>query len=323
MFKKCDAKELLKNPEMLKLEAGKIRKKVYGDEIFLRGIIEFSNYCRKNCLYCGIRKSSPIERYRLFKDEIVYKAKIIEKSGIKTVVLQSGEDLLYTRDYLCEIIKEIKKETHLTITLCIGERAPDDYKAFFDAGAKRFLIKHETSNEKVYERLHPGEKLSDRLKIYDQLKKIGYEVGLGNIIGLPFTDLEDYINDIFLMKELDCDMAGMGPFIPSGGTPLSGYSAPHIDLVINMVALARVVLQDVNIPATTALYTLGDLSALINALNSGCNVIMPNFTPELKRKKYSIYDGKRPVSIDFVKKILPEQGFRISDSYGYRRRLYV
>ncbi len=323
MYNLHNASELLRQPVNLRKTAEKIRKQVYGDDIFLRGIVEFSNYCRKDCLYCGIRRSNNIKRYRLGKKKILERVNKISLSGVKTVVLQSGEDLFYSRKLLCEIIKVIKKNYNLTVTLCIGQRDFDDYKAFFDAGAERFLIKHETSNERAYQILHPGEKLSERLKIYEQLKKIGYEVGLGNIVGLPFIDLKDHIRDIFLMKELDCDMAGIGPFIPAEGTPLACFPSPDKELVINILALARVVLKDVNIPATTALYTLGDFSTLIEALRYGCNVVMPNFTPEEKRGSYRIYDGKKPVSVDLIKNQVPKYGFNISFSHGYRRRQYV
>lgn len=320
MFSKAEAKKILLERQDLRDRALNIKIKVYGHNIFVRGIIEFSNYCRKNCLYCGIRKSSKVERYRMSKEDIIDRARLIYKSGIKTIVLQSGEDLFYSRDMLCDIISHIKKDMDCAITLCIGERTIDDYRAFFEAGADRFLIKHETSNPKVYEYLHPGETLSKRLKIYEELKKLGYQVGLGNIIGLPYTDIDDYINDIFLMKELDCDMAGIGPFIPTEGTPLSNCSHPDLNLVLDILALARVILKDVNIPATTALYSLGGLNAISYGLDCGCNVIMPNFTPQEKRKKYRIYDGKRPISLAEVEKVITDKGFEILDTKGGRKK---
>ncbi|MCX7991821.1 MAG: [FeFe] hydrogenase H-cluster radical SAM maturase HydE, partial [Proteobacteria bacterium] len=290
MFDKTEVKEILisKDSNLVRLKdiALKMKKIVYGDEIFVRGIIEFSNYCRRDCLYCGIRKSRNIERYRLSKEEIIECSRNIYNKGIKTIVLQSGEDLYYSKELLVDIISNIKKELDCAITLCIGERDSDDYKAFYDAGADRFLIKHETSNERIYEILHPGDTLKNRLKIYEALIKIGYKAGLGNIIGLPFTSLEDYINDIFLMKELDCDMAGIGPFIPSEGTPLSDAPSPDLDIVFKILTIGRIILKDVNIPATTALFTLGGIEALSQGIDCGCNVIMPNFTPEEFRKKY-------------------------------------
>jgi len=290
----------------------------YDKEVFVRGIIEFSNFCRKNCKYCGLRRDSSIGRYRLNKSEILKKVEEMFSNGIRTVVLQSGEDTFYTKETLISIIKTIKKNYDMAITLCIGERDIEDYKAFFDAGANRFLIKHETSNEKLYAFFHPGETLRDRLKLFEELKKIGYQVGLGNIIGLPYTTTEDIVNDIFLMKELDADMAGIGPFISSKYTPFSDIPSPSTELVIKTLVIARLVLENVNIPATTALYSIGGETALKEALLSGANVVMPNFTPEENRKLYKIYDLKKPLTTAYVKKIVSELGFYISENKGDR-----
>lgn len=300
----------------------KTKQNVYKNKIFLRGIIEFSNFCRKNCLYCGIRKDSQIERYRMTKSEIISRALFIANNGIKTIVLQSGEDLHYTRGLLSEIITQIKKKCNCAITLCIGERDKEDYKAFREAGADRFLVKHETLNEKVYEKLHPGETLKDRLKIIDVLQKLGYEVGSGNIIGLPFTHVEDYVNDIFLMKTLDVDMAGIGPFVPTKGTPLEGFDAPAIELVLKILTLSRLVLVNVNIPATTALFSLGGYEAVERAIDCGANVLMPNFTGMSYRKKYKIYDEKKPLDIEKIKELTNKKGLKISNSKGKRKKLY-
>lgn len=283
--------------QKVRLLANEKKECVYGKEFFLRGIIEFSNYCRKNCLYCGIRKDSVIKRYRLSESQICETAYKVYSAGIGTIVLQSGEDLYYDRRKLADIIRSIKRKCNIAITLCIGERSFDDYKAFFDAGASRFLIKHETSNPKLYEFYHPGEKLKDRLNIYEKLKSIGYQVGLGNIVGLPKTTLLDYINDIFLIKDLNADMAGIGPFIPSKLTPLASFSPPSAALVVNLISMTRVVCEDINIPATTALFTIGREIGLKEALRSGANVVMPNFTPTNNRKLYRLYDDKAPLSL--------------------------
>lgn len=320
---KADCKELISDNNEnvwcnLKQTALERKMQFYGKEIFLRGIVEFSNYCRKNCKYCGLRKDSTITRYRLGETDILNQVSEIFNSGIRTVVLQSGEDIYYTKEHLVSIIKNIKKSFDIAITLCIGERTIDDYKAFFDAGADRFLIKHETSNEKLYAFFHPGETLKDRLKLYEQLKKIGYQVGLGNIIGLPYTTVEDYINDIYLMKELDADMAAIGPFIPSKFSPLSNVPYASTELVIKISVIARLILENVNIPATTALYSIGNESAIKEAVISGANVIMPNFTPEEKRKYYKIYDLKKPLTINYVKEIVSELGYFISENRGDR-----
>lgn len=327
MFTYNHIKKILSSPSQLfnKLtnKALMIKKSIYGNDIFVRGIVEFSNYCRRDCLYCGIRRSKNIYRYRLSIDEILRCANKIYKRGIKSIILQSGEDLYYSRETLVHIIKNIKKETDCKITLAIGERSVDDYKAFFDAGADRFLIKHETSNEKVYNKLHPGDTLKNRLKQYEILKKIGYKVGLGNIIGLPFTTIDDYIKDIILMKKLDCDMAAIGPFIPAKETPLEDYQPPHLDLVLKILAIARITLKDVNIPATTALHTLGGITAINKAFESGCNVIMLNFTPKKYGKNYQIYSSKKSINLKELENIIIQGGYNLSYTYGERRKLYV
>lgn len=300
------------------------KEAVYGQEIFLRGIIEFSNFCRKNCLYCGIRKDNrSLKRYRMSIEDIILRAELIVSNGIKTIVLQSGEDTFYSRDLMCKIIAKIRKKYDVAITLCIGEREPDDYKAFYDAGASRFLMKHETSNDEVYEKLHPGETLKERLKLIEILKKIGFQVGSGNIVGLPFTSTSDYVNDIFLIKSLDLDMAGIGPFMPTENTPLKNFTTPSVITVIKLLALARIVLKDVNIPATTALFSLGGTDALEMAIDSGANVIMPNFTGDDFRKNYRIYDNKTPLDMTIISKLIEKKRIVISKSKGERRKNHV
>lgn len=318
--------EILKNNdclEDLKNNANFIKTSVYGNKVFLRGIIEFSNYCRKNCLYCGIRKDNKdLKRYRMGLNEILNRAERIVNSGIKTIVLQSGEDIFYTKEVMSTIIYEIKKKYDVAITLCIGERTEDEYKAFKDCGADRFLMKHETSNEKIYEKMHPGESFKRRLKLIETLKNIGYQVGSGNIIGLPYTTTEDYVNDIFLIKKFDLDMAGLGPFMPTKNTPLQNFSAPDIGSVLKILAISRIILKDVNIPATTALFSLGGIKAIEDAFDCGANVLMPNFTGDEFRRNYKIYDNKKPLNMKLVHKILKRKGLQISNSKGERKKLY-
>ncbi len=315
-------RELLKKIECLEKlgkEASSVKHSVYGKTIFLRGIIEFSNFCRKNCLYCGIRKDNKkIKRYRMGEDEILKRVETIVSNGIKTVVLQSGEDVFYTKELLCKIIRNIKCNYDVAITLCIGERNEDDYKAFRDAGADRFLMKHETSNHRAYEMLHPGETLTNRLKLIETLKKLGYQVGSGNIIGLPFTSMNDYINDLFLIKSLDLDMAGLGPFMPTKNTPLEHFPPPSVEVVLKIIGLARIILEDVNIPATTALFSLGGIGAVSKALDMGANVLMPNFTGDEYRKNYRIYDNKKPLNLETIKEVIEEKGLTIIESKGER-----
>ncbi len=305
--------------DRIKVSASAIKNTFYGNEVFLRGIIEFSNHCRKNCLYCGIRKDSRITRYRLTETQILRAVNDIYNANIRTVVLQSGEDLYYNRKKLTNIIRKIKSDFDITITLSIGERPVDDYRSFFDAGAERFLIKHETSNPVLYRYFHPGESLKDRLKLVETLKKIGYQVGMGNIMGLPHTTFKDYVNDVFLIKAMDADMAGVGPFVASEFTPLAGYPSPEPGLVTRLIAMTRIVNPDINIPATTALFSVGGKEALSDALSSGANVLMPNFTPSESRVLYRLYDKKCPLTSEIISQTLQKLGLYSSVNKGDRR----
>ena len=292
----------LKEAETTELfnEADKIRKACCGDEIHIRGIIEFSSYCCRSCLYCGLRtENKSISRYRMLPDEIISLSNKIVRDGIKTVVLQSGDDFRYTRQMLSRIIGKIKKKNPLiAITLCVGERPFDDYKAFKDAGADRYLLKHETANPDLYERFHPGQNLKKRLRILEYLKKIDYQTGSGNIVGLPEQTPEDLADDILLLNDLDIDMAGIGPFIPQRDTPLKDISCDGLDLTLKVLAITRILTKNTHLPATTALATLNPRQGQLLGLKAGCNVIMPDFTPERYRKNYVIYDNKARVSLN-------------------------
>ena len=235
-------------------KADSVRKKLCGGEIHIRGIIEFSNYCCRSCLYCGLRRQNKnITRYRMPPDEIIGLSNKIIQCGVKTVILQSGDDFGYNRKALSDIIYKIKgANPEMAITLSLGERPFDDYKAFRDAGADRYLLKHETANPKLYKRLHPGQTLKGRIKILGYLKKLGYQVGAGNIVGLPGQTPGDLADDILLMKDIDVDMAGIGPFIPQKDTPLSGSPHGSLELTLMVLALARIVTGNAHLPATTA-----------------------------------------------------------------------
>ncbi len=275
--------------------ADKVRKEEVGDEIFLRGIIEFSNHCDRNCLYCGLRKgNSKLSRYRMTEDEIIATTHEIKKSGVPTVVLQSGEDSYYKADTVCRLIKRIRKETDLIITLSIGERDLNDYKAFQQAGANRYLLKHETASVELYNYLRPECNWDDRLKCLRLLKEIGFETGTGNMVGLPGQTTEILADDLLVMKFLDADMLGIGPFIAHSDTPLAGIDNDDLDLTLRVIAAARLITRDTNIPATTALATLHPQGRLY-ALQAGANVAMPDFTPEIYKNRYVIYPGRKDV----------------------------
>ncbi len=289
--------ELLKIPGEYSVDlfaaANRVRENNVGNEIYLRGIIEFSNFCERNCLYCGLRKTNEkLERYRMSGDEILATAREIKATGIATVVLQSGEDSHYTAERICKLVQAVKEETDLVITLALGERTPEDYRAFFDAGADRYLLKHETASPELYKYLRPGCRLDARVSCLKMLKNLGFEAGTGNMVGLPGQTLEILADDLLLMKLLDADMLGIGPFIAHPDTPLAGIDSDDIELALRVIAIARLLTRNTNIPATTALATLNPHGRL-QALQAGANVVMPDFTPEIYRVRYEIYPGRR------------------------------
>ena len=272
--------------------ADRVRREYVGDDIFLRGIIEFSNYCRNNCIYCGLRCDNlQAERYRMDDDEILGLAKAIQSRGCGTVVLQSGEDPYYTRDRMCRIISRIKDETGLAITLSIGQRPYEDYRAFREAGADRYLLRHETANAHLYVGLCPGRTLDERVQCLKWLRELDYEVGMGCMVGLPGQSVEDLADDVRLIKELGADMIGIGPFIPHEQTPLKDHEPGDTLLVLKLLAVIRLVTRDTNIPSTTALGVL-DQASRKKAFEAGANIFMPVFTPQDYAERYDIYPGK-------------------------------
>ncbi len=302
--------------------ADEVRRQFSGDEVHLRGIIDFSNFCEQNCIYCGLREENfSITRYRMTPEEIIETAKIISNEGIYTVVLQSGEDSFYDTDMISYIIYSIKQNTNLAVTLSIGERRFDEYKAWKIAGADRYLLKHETSDEKHYFAYHNRQRLYDRINHLRYLKQIGYQVASGSLIGLPMQSIENIADDILLCKELDVDMAAFGPFIPVPFTPYKSHKQGSVELTLKTIAAARLVLKDVHIPATTALDSI-DKEGREKGLKCGANVVMPDFTPHPYREKYIIYPGKRGIAEDplsahkMIKRRIEAIGRKISASRG-------
>ncbi len=288
-----DEKEL----SILYSYADDMRKELVGDEIHLRAIIEFTNYCGRDCIYCGINCEINTVRYRMMPDEIVDAAFSAYNKGYKTVVLQGGEDSFYTADKVIYIIENILKKCDMAITLAIGEREKEEYKAFIKAGASRFLLKHETSDRNLYEKLHPGMSYDNRMECLKNLKKLGFQTGSGIMIGLPGQTLESIADDITLFKELDIDMIGCGPFIPHPQTRLASYSHGTADLSYKVLSLNRIVTGATMLPATTALSNIGEESARIKALQRGANVVMPNETPSKYRALYEIYPNKGRIEV--------------------------
>jgi len=307
LFAKIDNEEVLTKNDIITLlalsepdeleglyrRADLIRQKYVGNDVHLRGLIELSNICRKNCSYCGIRSgNSKIKRYRMPVEEIIEGAKLAENFGYRTVVLQSGEDPFYSADVLMELLKTIKQDTSLAITLSIGERTREEYQQLFEAGADRFLLRFETSNPTLYQSLHPDSKFEQRMQILTWLKEIGYQVGSGIMIGLPGQTLEDLAMDILKFKELELDMIGVGPFISHPDTPLAGSVNGTADMTFKVIALTRIVTRNTHIPATTALATLRPADGREKALQAGANVVMPNVTPLKYRDLYELYPEK-------------------------------
>lgn len=297
-IKKDEIVWLLKNldeehREILFDYANKIRFKYYGKKVYMRGLIEFSNVCRQDCLYCGIRASnSKVERYRLTKEEILDCCEEGYRLGYRTFVLQSGEDGWYTDERLADIITSIKTlYTDVAVTLSIGERSISEYEALFKAGADRFLLRHETASRHLYEKLHPTMSFDNRRHCLAALKEIGYQVGAGFMVGLPGQKEEDLADDLCFLKELEPDMIGIGPFIPHDETPLRNEAGGSMTDTLVMLALARLFVPDSLIPATTAIGTLHENGREM-ALKAGANVVMPNLTPRAARAKYQLYNNK-------------------------------
>ena len=271
--------------------ADAVRKEYVGDEVHLRGLIEFSNICRNNCLYCGIRRDNAcVKRYRMGEEELIETARRAAEMGFKTIVMQSGEDTFFTQKRMCHIIKEIKK-FDVAITLSLGERSYDDYLAWFKAGADRYLIRIETTDKDLYHRLDPGMSWQKRHECLLALKDIGYEVGSGIMVGLPGQTMESIADDLIYLKQIGIDMAGIGPFIPHAQTPLKDEAGGTLDLARRTMAVMRLLMEDINIPATTAMESLHPKGRIL-ALQSGANVVMPNVTEGEYRRLYELYPGK-------------------------------
>ncbi|OPY86185.1 MAG: 2-iminoacetate synthase [Syntrophus sp. PtaU1.Bin208] len=278
------------------LAADARRKEIMGDVVHLRGIVEFSNYCERNCLYCGLRQANrQLKRYRMTDREILDAALAVKKANVATLVLQSGEDSFYDPMKLCRLIEDIKRETGLVITLSIGERPREDYEAFRQAGADRYLLKHETAVPDLYRRLHPDSRRENRLRCLQWLKELGYETGTGCMVGLPGQGSAALAEDILLISSLKADMAGVGPFLPHPQTPLASCSSGTVLKSLTVVALVRLTCPAIHLPATTALSVLQP-EGRRKVLAAGANVVMPDFTPEIYRRLYDLYPGRTSVA---------------------------
>ena len=282
-----------KSKEYLIGKSHETRMKIYGKKVYLRGLIEISNYCKMNCVYCGIRAGNKnVDRYRLTMEEILQCVDLGDKLGYKTFVLQGGEDHYFTDDIMVEIITKIKeKYPESAVTLSLGERSYESYERMFKAGADRYLLRHETATKELYEKYHPKASFENRRKCLKNLDKIGYQIGAGFMVGLPGQTKTDLVNDLLFIKDLEPHMCGIGPFIPHKDTSLRNEAQGTLEDTITMLALIRLLLPKVLLPATTALGTI-DTTGRDKGLKAGANVVMPNLSPISVREKYSLYDGK-------------------------------
>jgi len=271
--------------------ARNIRDVTSGKRMVLRGLVEFSNYCRNTCFYCGLnRTNASVSRYRLSEEEILACAHDIAAQGIGTIVLQSGEDA-FTSLYLSKIVEKIKDRYNLALTLSVGERPASDYRDWKLAGADRYLMRIESSDKKLYESIHQGRTLSSRIKCLDVLRDLGYQVGSGIMVGFPGQTVSHIAQDIKFFCERDFDMIGIGPFIPHEQTPFRSSPGGDLLLTLKTIALTRITTKNAWIPSTTALGSL-DRDCRLDGLQAGANVIMPNFTSLSCKKKYEIYPNK-------------------------------
>ncbi len=295
--------------EQLFAQADEVRRNAVGDAVHLRGLVEISNHCVRQCHYCGLRAGRSMQRYRMTREEIMECAHKAVSLGFGTLVMQAGEDFGIEAGWLAEIIRAIKAETSLAVTLSLGERLPDELQLWRTAGADRYLLRFETSDPALYASIHPqrGAAISDRVDLLRTLRKMGYEIGSGVMVGIPGQSFEMLARDIELFEELDLDMIGIGPFLAHPETPLGAKNrttdgvdqVPSSEwMVLKAVALTRIVCPEANMPATTALATINTVDGREHGLESGANVFMPILTPAPYRQMYEIYPGKACVDED-------------------------
>lgn len=271
-----------------------VRDAHYGRKVYIRGLIELTNYCKNDCLYCGIRKSNAsCERYRLTKEQILSCCESGYALGFRTFVLQGGEDGWYTDERMTDIVRAMRQAyPDCAITLSLGERGRESFKRLYDAGANRYLLRHETADEAHYARLHPvSMTLTQRLQCLRDLKEIGFQTGAGFMVGSPYQTTECIVRDFRFLQELKPQMVGLGPFIPHHATPLKDFPAGSTERTLLCLSIVRLLLPNVLLPATTALATI-DGDGRIKGMNAGCNVVMPNLSPLEDRSKYLLYDNK-------------------------------
>lgn len=301
---------------------------VYENKVFIRGLIEVSNFCKNDCYYCGIRKcNNKAERYRLSEEEILSACENGHILGFRTFVLQGGEDAYFTDERLCPLVKEIKKRyPDCAVTLSLGERSDESYQKLYEAGADRYLIRHETATEEHYKMLHPEEmSFENRMRCLKTLKKIGFQTGCGFMVGSPYQTIDNIISDLKFIKEFQPQMVGIGPFLPHTDTPFGGENKGSAELTVYLLAIVRLMLPSVLLPATTALGTAEQGGREMGIL-AGANVIMPNLSPQRAREKYTLYNNKlhtgteNAYQLEKLKEQIAKIGYRIvSDRGDYKK----
>ena len=296
-FTDAQLRAILSDPtpdQALTSKAAAVRQSIYGNDVFIRGLIEFTNVCKNDCYYCGIRASqTTVDRYRLTPAQILNCCKQGYDLGFRTFVLQGGEDLYWNDNRLCAIVSAIKDaHPHCAVTLSVGERSRASYQRLFDAGADRYLLRHETADPCHYGKLHPDSlTLENRMECLQNLKDIGYQVGCGFMVGSPGQTVDHLLRDLRFIEEFQPHMVGIGPFLPAAGTPFAGEPAGSAELTLKLLSIIRLMHPKVLLPATTALGT-AETDGRERGILAGANVIMPNLSPRDVRKKYSLYDNK-------------------------------
>lgn len=308
--------------------AKEIRESIFGNEVFIRGLIELTSYCVCDCLYCGIRRGNrTAERYRLSKEEVLSCCKTGYELGFRTFVIQGGEDPYYTDEVMTDIVSSIRKEYEdCAITLSLGERTKESYKRLYEAGADRYLLRHETADEEHYGKLHPkGEQLQIRMKHLWDLKEIGYQVGTGFMVGSPFQNSSTLVKDLRFLRELNPEMVGIGPFVPHHESVFRDYDHGSLELTLMLLSIIRLMMPDALIPSTTSLGTIHPKGRDLG-MQAGANVVMPNLSPTEVRKKYLLYDNKAftgceaAESLGLLEKSMESIGYQVVVHRGDSRR---
>jgi len=304
--------------------ADKVRRSIYGDKVYIRGLIEISNYCKNNCYYCGIRCGNKnVSRYRLDKEDILSCCSEGYRLGFRTFVMQGGEDNYYSDELMCDIISEIRRNyPDCAITLSLGEKSRETYEAYYRAGANRYLLRHETAESEHYNKLHPENmSLETRKKCLFDLKEIGFQTGAGFMVGSPYQTTDNIISDLRFLQELEPDMIGIGPFLRHNETPFAEFENGSMELTLRLLAVLRLIFPYVLLPSTTALGTIHPNGRELG-LKAGANVVMPNLSPADTRKLYELYENKictgeeAAESLERLKEKVKSAGYRIVTERG-------